>query len=267
MPLISLLMPMRDARPYVEAAVRSVLTQEMPAGADLEIVVVDDGSTDGSADAVRGLNDPRVRIIPGPRQGISAAMNAALAAARGEWVCRCDADDLYPPGRLARQATWLADHPEFGAICGSFSTITAKGDPIADLDCGPTAEEVTAELLDGRTRTHLCTYLVRADAVRKAGGFRPWFVTAEDIDLQLRLGNVCRVWYDPTPAYLYRLHGASITHQQADVRRRFYEATARDFQHQRRTTGADDLDRGHPPEPPAATGAAARPSDAGRHVQ
>ena len=77
--LTTLLMPMRNARPFVAAALRSVLSQE---GVDLEVVVIDDGSTDGSADAVRALGDPRVRIIDGPRQGISAAMNAGIAAAR-----------------------------------------------------------------------------------------------------------------------------------------------------------------------------------------
>src|SRR3954464_297408 len=209
MPQVSVIIPVRNARPYVEAAVQSVFAQ---AGVDLEVVVVDDGSTDGSAALVRDLADRRIRIIPGPRQGISAAMNAGLAAARAEYVCRCDADDLYPPGRLVRQAAWLAEHPDFAAVCGSFSTIAAAGWPVADLYCGAKAEEVTEELRAGKTRTHLCTYLARTEAVRKAGGFRPWFVTAEDIDLQLRLGGVGRVWYDPEKAYAYRLHDASITH-------------------------------------------------------
>src|SRR4051794_35917348 len=164
MPQVSVIIPVRNARPYVEAAVQSVFAQ---AGVDLEVVVVDDGSTDGSADLVRDLSDRRIRMVPGPRQGISAAMNAGLEAARGESVCRCDADDLYPPGRLVRQVAWLAEHPEFAAVCGSFSTITATGRPVSDLNCGAAMEEVTDELRGGAARTHLCTYLVRTDAVRK----------------------------------------------------------------------------------------------------
>src|SRR5438045_19414 len=146
MPQISVIIPVRNARPYVEAAVQSVFAQ---AGVDLEVIVVDDGSTDGSADLVRDLADRRIRIVPGPRQGISAAMNAGLEAARAEWVCRCDADDLYPPGRLVRQAAWLAEHPEFAAVCGSFSTITAAGRSVSDLNCGGAAEEVSEELRAG----------------------------------------------------------------------------------------------------------------------
>src|SRR5205814_7748320 len=94
MPLISVIIPMRNAERYVRAAVESVLAQK---DVELEVIVVDDGSTDGSAEVVRGIGDARVRIIPGPQKGISASFNAGLAEARGELLARCDADDLYPP--------------------------------------------------------------------------------------------------------------------------------------------------------------------------
>jgi len=254
---VSLLIPMRNAEAYIAATLRSLLGQ---AGLDPnqdEVLIVDDGSADRSRAVVEEVSREMetgacVRVIDGPRQGISAAMNAALSAAQGELVCRCDADDLYPPGRLQRQLKWLEAHPEFGAVCGGFSTITAKGRPIADFACGDAEQEITEELRSGRTRTHLCTFLVRTERVRKTGAFRPWFVTAEDIDLQLRLGDVCRVGFEPVGAYLYRLHDASITHQQADARRVFYETAARTFSEQRRATGADDLERGSPPSPPGA---------------
>jgi glycosyltransferase involved in cell wall biosynthesis len=268
-PLISAIVPMRNARGFVGQAVRSLLAQA-DESLRLEVVVVDDGSTDGSADVVRGVakeNPVEVRIIDGPRSGISAAMNAGLEAARGEWVCRCDADDWYPPGRLVRQVRWLAAHPEFGAVCGSFSNVTSKGQHVADLDCGATEQEITEELRSGKTRTHLCTWLVRADAVRRAGMFRTWFVSAEDIDLQLRLGEVCRVWYEPVVAYAYRLHDASVTHTQGNDARLFYERTARQFAAQRRERGQDDLQRGSPPTPPGGNGKSAAPMSAGGHVQ
>src|SRR3954452_16610841 len=88
MPLITVLIPMRNAEPYVEAAVRSVLAQE---GVELEVIVIDDGSTDRSPQMVRAIGNQRVRIIPGPQRGIAAAFNAGLAAARGEMLARCDA--------------------------------------------------------------------------------------------------------------------------------------------------------------------------------
>jgi glycosyltransferase involved in cell wall biosynthesis len=263
-PTVSVIIPTRNAREYVADAVRSVLDQP---GVDLDVIVIDDGSTDGSADIVRALNDSRVGIIPGPRAGISAAMNAGIEAARGTFLARCDADDLYPAGRLTKQLAWLVSNPDFAAVCGSFRTITAKGRPVSDLNCGATATEITDELRRGATRTHLCTFLFRTDALRATGGFRAWFVTAEDIDLQLRFGQANRVWYDPTPAYAYRLHGSSITHTQADVARQFYEAQARRFLQQRVERGEDDLQRGCPPSPPVNGAGGGAPISTGAHVQ
>jgi glycosyltransferase involved in cell wall biosynthesis len=274
--IVSVLMPMRNAEPYVAAAAGSVLSQ-FPRGGDggldVELVIVDDGSTDGSVRVVAELaaRDPRVTLlVPSgasprrageadappaagrPGMGISAALNMALSAATGELVARCDADDLYPPGRLARQADWLSRHPDFVAVCGRFSAIDPAGRPVTDFGEGP-GRELTDDLRRGRTCTTLASFLIRTEALRRLGGFRTWFVTAEDIDCQCRLAGVGRVWYDPEPGsvYLYRLHDASITHRQPSPRRVFFEETARRFAEQRLAGGPDDLEAGRPSEPPA----------------
>jgi glycosyltransferase involved in cell wall biosynthesis len=250
MPLITVIIPMRNAAAYVRAAVGSVLKQT---GAELEVIVVDDGSTDASAKIVRDIADPRIRIIPGPQKGISAAFNAGLADAKGEYVARCDADDLYPPARLAWQLEFLQSHSDFGAVSGSFATMTHRGKPVAQQDAGrTTAEEVTAELRAGRGRSHVCAYLFRSSLLRQIGGCREFFVTAEDVDLQLRLAEIARIFHDPRSAYLYRLHDASITHVQKSGERSFFERCAREFQQQRLTRGQDDLQLGHPPAIPKA---------------
>jgi len=245
---VSVLMPMRDARRYVQLALASVLKQR---DVDLEVVVIDDGSTDNSADIVRQFGDPRVRIIAGPCGGVSVALNRGLEIARGQYIARCDADDLYPDDtRLAQQAKFLDEHAEYDAICGSYSTISSKGQQVADLSNGATAEEITSELRGGKNRTHLGTFLIRATAYQAIGGFRAYFVTAEDIDLQLRLTEHARTWYEPVQRYAYRLHPGSITQVQSDAARVFYERTARHFQQQRNAGGSDDLQRNCPPLPP-----------------
>jgi len=86
----------------------------------------------------------------------------------------------------------------------------------------------------------------------KVGGFREYFESAEDIDLQLRLGDVGRIGYVPETVYFWRLHASSITHRQSSVELEFFERTAHDFQIQRRRSGLDDLQRGHPPSKPEA---------------
>jgi glycosyltransferase involved in cell wall biosynthesis len=248
-PRVSVLMPMRNAEPFVREAVDSVLQQDL---ADLELLVVDDGSTDRSAAIATALGDPRVRIVAGPCRGFAAAWNTALERAAGELVLQCDSDDALAPGRLASQVRFLDQHPEFGAVCGGFTTIDAAGRVVAALWAeGAAPEEITAELLAGVTRTHFCTFTVRRSLLVALGGMRPFFETGCDIDLQLRLAERCRVWYEPADRYRYRLHGASITHNQPSGRRRFFEEYARELRAQRAAGGPDDLQRGVPRDAPA----------------
>jgi GT2 family glycosyltransferase len=243
-PIVSIIMPMRNAGAFVDRALASILQEcEIP----LEVVVVDDGSTDGSANRVGAIADPRIRLISGPQQGIAAALNAGLAQAKGDIFMRCDADDLYASGRIQQQAMWLMNHPDFVAICSSYTAIAPAGWEVISFPCGSKAEEITKELQQGVTRTHLCTYAIRMPAIQALGGFRPYFGTAEDIDFQLRLAEFGRVWYTPTTSYYYRLHNTSITHTQSLSEQEFFKSAAQEFQRQRLTRGSDDLQRGCPP--------------------
>ena len=240
---------MRNAEAYVADALASILQETRAA---LEVVVVDDGSSDRSRERVLQIGESRVRIVDGPCSGIAACMNTGLSAAQGSILMRCDADDLYPTDRISKQVGWLATHPEHGAVCGAFSTVDARGRPVAQLLGAQDREQldIHEELRRGITRTHLCTYAIRRTALDLAGPFRGFFETAEDIDFALRLGEVCKVGYMPWNAYIYRLHEESATHSQRTVRRVFFEQAARDFQTQRRKHGTDALMRGMPPKPP-----------------
>jgi glycosyltransferase involved in cell wall biosynthesis len=248
---VSIVIPMRNAEDYVAQALNSILSETE---VSLEVVVVDDGSTDGSRRVVESFADSRVRVVSGTQQGISAALNVGLRHAVGEVIMRCDADDLYPASRIRAQTQWLADHPAYGAVCGQFDTIDSLGRSVSRLLRSHAAfADINSELSDGITRTHLCTFAIRREFTERLGGFRTYFETAEDIDLALRLGNICRVAYLPAVFYFYRLHETSITHTQKSSRRIFFEQTARDFQLQRLYRGTDDLDSGIPPSAPENT--------------
>ena len=263
-PQVSVIMPMRNASAFVEEALASVIQERQIA---LEVIVIDDGSTDNSRQLVEAAQDPRVRILDGPQRGVAACLNLGVSNARGSIIMRCDADDIYPADRISQQAIWLQQFPQHDAVCGGYQSIDVKGQAVALLGVAGVrqTEDIEAELRTGVTRTSLCTFAMRTSAVVRTGGFREFFETSSDIDFQLRLGEVCRIGFVPRVTYLYRLHDSSITHSQARLRREFFEVTARKFQLQRLQRGSDDLQDGYPPLPPDAAGAA--PSAASQQIQ
>lgn len=248
--LVSVIIPMKNAEPYVREALESVLRQE---DVEIEVIVVEDGSTDHSEAIVRGVGDPRVRIVPGPKRGIAAAFNAGLQEAKGEFTARCDADDVYPQGRLSWQLGFLTTNTDFGAISGSFTMMSHNGRILAERKSYGGGADVTPELRRGQGRSHMAAYLFRTDLLQRLGGCRTFFTMAEDVDLQFRLSEITEIWYEPRSAYFYRLHDASITHVQKQAERSFFEGCAIQFQRQRLTRAGrkDDLDLGRPPAMPS----------------
>jgi glycosyltransferase involved in cell wall biosynthesis len=247
-PIASILMPVGGDRTFLREAAASVLQQTLP---ELELILIDDaGRAEESAELAGVGRDGRVRVIANSGKGICDALNGGIALARGKFWARCDADDRYPPDRLARHIAFLESHDEFGAVCGGVHAMDHHGRFITDLHTGQTAQEITGELRQGITRCGLWAFTIRRECFAATGGFRRYFVTAEDIDFSLRLAERTRVWFDGELAYHYRLSNDSITHRQPTAARVFYEQTARRFAEQRRDAGRDDLDLGHPPATP-----------------
>lgn len=114
-PAVSVVLPVRDAAGTLGAAIESIRRQTW---SDWELIVVDDGSTDGSGALARlsAAGDPRIRVLVRPAEGIVGALRVGLAAARGEFVARMDADDESHPLRLERQLAYLREHPETGLV-------------------------------------------------------------------------------------------------------------------------------------------------------
>jgi glycosyltransferase involved in cell wall biosynthesis len=244
---VSVLMPLKNAGQFVESALRSILVErDIP----LEVIVVNDSSTDDSVERVIALSDPRVLLIDSKKAGISESLNTALQASTGSIIMRCDADDLFCEGRIKEQVSLLNLNQKYAAICGSFSTIDARGMTLLDMSTGAEQTDITEDLAGGVSKTHLGTYAIRARACRQLQGFRPYFDTAEDLDFQLRLAGAGHVLYVPKCWYQYRIHSNSVTHSQANERRLFFEKIAKEFAFQRATTGTDLLERGTQPLPP-----------------
>lgn len=207
-----MLLPARDAVATLGRAVASIRAQTFP---DWELLVVDDGSVDGTAELLAGLAaaEPRLRVLRRPREGLVAALNAGLVAARGELIARMDADDEALPARLAEQVAWL-DAPE-GRPCGLVSCLVEHaGDAAAQagyarhvawLNGLLTPESMALRRFVDAPVAHP-SVLFRRELVARHGGYRAGDFP-EDHELWLRwmdagvaFGKVPRVllrWHDP----------------------------------------------------------------------
>lgn len=216
-PLVSVVMPVYNGRRYLEAAVKSIQEQDYES---LELVIVDDGSTDGSsviADELAAA-DGRIRVVHQPNAGHAGAMNAGLAAARGEFAAVLDCDDEALPGRLERQVRALLDDPTLGAVGGAVSFMTAAGD-VFHTERFPTEPEVVRAALT--TSVH-CPVLhsamtMRRDVIVGLGGYRPALSLALDYDLWLRLDEQCRIANVTEAVVRYRIHSDQTTGTKAEA--------------------------------------------------
>jgi glycosyltransferase involved in cell wall biosynthesis len=187
---VSVVIPLYNKAPYIEAALRSVQAQSFT---DLEIIVVDDGSTDGGAALVEGFDDPRILLIRQANAGAGAARNTGIAAARGRWIAFLDADDLWRPDKTARQLQLLEAHPDVVWAAGAFVRMTPEG-PAANSAPIPsklfTAEGVVEDalaLLAVGGAIWTSTVMVRRAALGEVGAFDPSLRTGQDRDLWVRL--------------------------------------------------------------------------------
>ena len=240
-PLVSVLMPVYNALPFLDEAVQSVLDQTWT---DFELVAIDDGSSDGSWGRLKEFaeRDRRVVIHRIDHGGIVAALNAGLALCRGEFVARADADDRCRPNRLAQQVAYLQSHPEVAVVGTDLLRIDETGRPICTLGVKVHHEQIEAVMLRGRTGTltHATTMSRRA-ALIDAGGYREAYRHAEDLDLFLRVAEAGRLANVDEVLYEVRQHLGSITRK--DSQRRLYELKRQIVNEARSRRGLDAIEQ------------------------
>jgi glycosyltransferase involved in cell wall biosynthesis len=206
MPHISVVLPTHNRSGLLPLTLRSVLRQH---GVDFEVIVVDDGSTDDTAEVVAGLGDPRIRLVRHDTpQGVAAARNRGIAEARGAWVAFLDDDDLWAPDKLARQL-----EAANGAHCAWVYTGAVNvDDRLRILEGGPPPPpERVPELLKryNPVPAGASNVMVRADALARVGPFDPRLRRTEDWDLWIRLARDGQPAAVRRPLVAYRMHPRS----------------------------------------------------------
>jgi GT2 family glycosyltransferase len=247
-PRVSVYIPVYNTERWLAQAIQSVLDQTLR---DLELLVVDDGSSDESLRIARAFahSDPRMRVESLAHAGISAASNHAVALARAPLIARMDADDVARADRLEKQVAFLDRHPEVGVVGGQTRVIDAAGRTLRYSSFPCAAREIRQRSLEG-CMVWQPTSTMRRELLLAAGGYRSCYDYVEDYDLWLRLLEHCELANLPDVVLDYRWHenNVSVTHRR---RQTILAIATRASAIGRRNTGVDPC-----PDLPDATVAA-----------
>jgi glycosyltransferase involved in cell wall biosynthesis len=215
-PLVSVIIPVFNGERYLAAALDSVLAQTYP---NLEILVVDDGSSDRSVAIARGYGD-RVQVFTRPNGGPAAARNSGLAHAKGAYVSFLDSDDLWLPEKTAKQVACLEAHPEWGVCYGKWDVMEGGDgvDPAKWTPAGFPEGWIFESLLLHQGFMSINTVMVRRTCFEEVGTFNESLQTAEDTNMFLRLARHFQFGFLPESLARYRINEAGIT-KQSDVKR------------------------------------------------
>jgi len=207
-PHVSVIIPVYNAQKYVGEAIRSIVAQTY---SDLEIVVVDDASTDSSMEEVRRVKDGRVRLVQNRvNGGQSRARNAGFEAAQGRYLALLDADDVALSDRIARQVDYLDRHPSVGLLGTSYSYLDGAGGFQGAFHVPENPVSVLWRLLVSNP-IGTSTIMMRREVLDAAGCFDSGFAFAEDLEYWGRVALVAGIGQIDVPLTAYRVHGGSLS--------------------------------------------------------
>jgi glycosyltransferase involved in cell wall biosynthesis len=213
-PAVTVLMAVHNTDAYLQDAIESVRAQSL---ANLELVIVDDGSTDDSWPIISAAAARDHRIGARRRAtagGASRALNEGLAVATAQYITRQDGDDVSLPTRLEEQVAFLEGEPTAGAVGTQATLIDRQGKRLSETSFPINDHDIQSMLIES-----MCfvgpTVMARRSAFARAGlWFDDELSGTEDYDFVLRLSEVARLHNLDRPLYLYRQHGASVSHRQ-----------------------------------------------------
>lgn len=207
---ISVVIPTKNRANYILQALDSVFAQTFT---DYEIIVVDDGSTDGTASVLKPLiNANKLRYVVQPPAGVSAARNHGLRLAAAPYIAFLDSDDMFLPTKLEKQIAVFRQHPEFGFVHCSFSKFNDAGQELGVRDTSRFSGWIyPAMLQEWSILMAMPCMLMRADVLREAGGFDEQMNWAEDLDLWRRIARRYPIGVVVEPLVRVRVHAASTT--------------------------------------------------------
>jgi len=199
-PLVSVIIPVHNCERYLPKAIQSVLAQTYR---PIEVIVVDDGSSDNSAEIARSYQE--IHYIYQPNQGPAVARNAGLAVAQGEFIAFLDADDRWVPDKLKIQIEYLFEHPHVGYTIGRIQNFYDPG-----INSVPQVRRSSLE----KEQIGLITMVARKTVFKKVGGFDPSYRVGSDFEWVARAKDA-GISMEILPEILLhrRIHDCNLSHQ------------------------------------------------------
>lgn len=217
-PKVSVIIPCYNREDYITETVNSVRSQTWP---NIELIVVDDGCTDGSRRVLESFGQC-LTILEHPgrtNRGQSAAINLGLQNSTGEYVAILDSDDLFAPDKIQKQVSFLIDNPDVGLVYSNGHSIDENSNILYEF-YGKNHKEFSnpnAVLMD-------CYFLlpnnslIRRDVIKKAGGFDENLRASQDHDMAIRVSEITKLAYIEDYLFYYRRHNDSISFRSAKTR-------------------------------------------------
>jgi glycosyltransferase involved in cell wall biosynthesis len=208
-PKVSVLMSVFNAEPHLRDSVQSILAQTFE---DFELLIINDGSTDGTGQLLSTFSDPRIKILEQENRGLVPSLNRGLREARGQYIARMDADDFAVPRRLKIQVDYLDGHSQIALAGGFVATMDEEGNPLAPMVRFPIRhEEIWSKL--GRRPWVMChpTVMYRREVAVDIGMYNPAFAHAEDVEFFARMMSRYRAINLPEVILHYRLRRGAVS--------------------------------------------------------
>ncbi|MEL6775058.1 MAG: glycosyltransferase [Pseudomonadota bacterium] len=226
-PKLSVAIAAYNAERFLAEALDSVLAQTF---SDFELLVHDDGSTDGTLSILEryAQRDARVIVTSGPNRGLAHSLNAMVARARAPLIARMDADDLCLPERFARQVPYFDEDPSLAVLGSGWVLMDEAGRPIKTFSVATEHEQIDSLNLCGRTALAHPSTMIRKAPLIACGGYDETCPCAQDLELWLRIAEHGTLRNLPEPLIWYRVHDNSVSGQkqqlQQEISRRACEA-------------------------------------------
>ncbi|MEZ5659055.1 MAG: glycosyltransferase [Burkholderiaceae bacterium] len=204
-PQVSIVIPVFNGAAFVAEAIDSALAQQ---GVSVEVIVVDDGSTDQTPAVLEAYGE-RISLIRQANAGVAAATNAAVRAARGQWIAFLDADDIFEPTKLRQQLDLVARERVGFCYTDSFCVGDGIVEPLLRSSFEPPYTGDVMEALLVRNFVVKSTVLLRREIYQSLGGMDESFLGVDDWPLWIRCAGITEFAYVPQPLATYRFHKAS----------------------------------------------------------